>query len=96
MRKKGLFCCYLLGSDHTDVCYVGFTVDPVRRLRQHNGELRGGARFTRRHRPWRMALLLHGFPCYTQALQFEWAMQNPARSRLAQSALASVKGAPPP
>jgi len=32
--------------------YIGVTTRLKRRLRQHNGELKGGARATRMHRPW--------------------------------------------
>jgi len=35
--------------------YVGIARDVPRRLRQHNGELAGGARATRPGRPWRVA-----------------------------------------
>ncbi|MEE2887659.1 MAG: GIY-YIG nuclease family protein [Planctomycetota bacterium] len=34
--------------------YVGITTDVERRLRQHNGELPGGAKATRANRPWRI------------------------------------------
>lgn len=31
--------------------YTGSTVDMVKRLREHNGELKGGAKYTRGRRP---------------------------------------------
>lgn len=34
--------------------YVGIATDVARRLRQHNGELAGGARATRAGRPWQI------------------------------------------
>ena len=60
MTAAKLWCCYLLTPRHPPkkgrVTYVGFTVDPARRLRQHNGEIKGGAMRTKRHR---QALLAH-------------------------------------
>jgi len=38
--------------------YVGIAIDVDRRLRQHNGELVGGARSTRAHRPWGIGRVL--------------------------------------
>lgn len=80
------FGCYLLISESANPhsagrTYIGFTVDPERRLKQHNGDIkRGGARRTSRHRPWEMLAVIHGFQDKTQALMFEWAWQNPFKS----------------
>ena len=50
---------YVLVSTVSNRTYVGITVDPDRRLQEHNGELPGGAKYTRAWRPWRIARV-HG------------------------------------
>ncbi|XP_069738245.1 structure-specific endonuclease subunit SLX1-like isoform X2 [Phaenicophaeus curvirostris] len=78
-------CVYLLrpvGPSPSPRCYVGFSVSPRRRLRQHNGGRgRGGARATSRGGPWALELFVYGFPSVIAALRFEWAWQHPGRSR---------------
>jgi structure-specific endonuclease subunit SLX1 len=63
--------CYMLASNDGKKTYVGATIDPNRRLRQHNGELVGGARATK-GRAWTRKFLVGGFDCERAALRFEW------------------------
>ena len=72
------FFCYLLYSGNKT--YIGATVDPNRRLRQHNGELVGGARRTS-GAVWKRALYVGGFPDWTAALQFEWSWKRHGRGK---------------
>ncbi|CAO2047373.1 unnamed protein product, partial [Urochloa humidicola] len=68
----GFFCCYLLRSlcpRSKSRTYIGFTVNPRRRIRQHNGEIASGPARTRRGRPWEMVLCIYGFPSNVAALQ---------------------------
>ena len=66
-----LWYCYMLVSTDRKKTYVGATVNPDRRLRQHNGELVGGARATK-GRSWRRVFLIGQFASEVPALQFEW------------------------
>ena len=58
--------------------YAGVSPDPHRRLRQHNQELAGGAKYTTSKQAggWRHVVLVSGFQTKIQALQFEWAVKH--------------------
>lgn len=87
--------CYLLQSLKRVRTYIGFTVNPTRRLKQHNGEIvRGGAKRTSVNRPWAMVAVVHGFFSSSQALQFEWAWQNPTLCKSIRTHAGIAKPAP--
>ncbi len=67
---------YLLESTN-HATYVGATVNLDHRLRQHNGEIKGGARATsmkvKNGETWRRVCYVEGFPSWSECLKFEWA-----------------------
>jgi len=71
------YSCYLLKSEISNKTYFGYTVNITRRLRQHNGEITGGAKKTKIGRPWKLMLYITGFPDSKRALQFEWKVNHP-------------------
>ncbi|TYZ58593.1 hypothetical protein PybrP1_011422 [[Pythium] brassicae (nom. inval.)] len=95
-RPARFFACYVLtpvvAPQRLRCTYVGFTVAPFRRLRQHNGEISSGAWRTKKHRPWEMVAVVHGFPSKTLALQFEYAWQHPSRCRFTKQRLSQLRG----
>lgn len=61
--------CYLLLNGGKS--YVGATVNLDKRLKQHNGLLAGGAKYTK-GRIWKRLCHVNGFNNWNEALKFEW------------------------
>ena len=72
--------CYLLYIPGTNRTYIGATNDPAHRLRQHNGELAGGAKATK-GKQWTQAFYVSGFPDWSNTLQFEWSWKRQSRNQ---------------
>lgn len=60
--------------------YCGVTTNMARRLDQHNGELSGGAKYTRSRRPVRLAACC-GCPDRAHAQRLESALRRLPRAR---------------
>jgi len=79
---------YILKSPVLPKFYTGMTVDLEERLRKHNGEVSGGAKFTRTGRPWDVAYI-EGPMCQVDAIRRERAIKklgHKAKARLCSGA----------
>lgn len=75
-----MWSVYLLKEEDGNRTYVGATVDIYRRLRQHNGEISGGAKATS-GKAWKRVCYVTGFPHERAALQFEWAWKHRSKGK---------------
>ncbi|RQO85392.1 hypothetical protein POPTR_001G260600v4 [Populus trichocarpa] len=70
--KSRSWSVYLILSTNRPIkTYVGVTTNFSRRLKQHNGELKGGAKASRAGRPWICACIIRGFNDRSEACKFE-------------------------
>lgn len=75
MSKK--YICYALEHSSSRKVYTGMTNNFTRRLRQHNGELKGGARSTHcRRGHWAARIHVEGFESKGEAMSFEHAWKK--------------------
>ena len=74
--------CYILRNTNSrwnKLTYNGSTNNPIRRLRQHNEEICGGARATHgKGGGWEIYALVAGFPDHVNALSCEWRIKHPS------------------
>ena len=81
------FVCYCIKADNSHRTYVGVTNNLVRRIRQHNKEIKGGAKYTSSGGPWSLAMLVGPFLTYQHALHFEWHWKHCAPRRITNAFL---------
>ncbi|HET6584278.1 MAG TPA: GIY-YIG nuclease family protein [Nannocystaceae bacterium] len=67
---------YVLASEAATRTYVGIACDVEARLRQHNGEAKGGAKSTRGFRPWRVAGVFGPYLSRGKAQRIEAAIKR--------------------
>jgi predicted GIY-YIG superfamily endonuclease len=78
--------CYILQQipvkGKKSLNYIGYTVNYGRRIRQHNDEIKGGARYTHGRGPWEfIAILFSSSWNNIRGLQIEWLLKHPTRKR---------------
>ena len=97
-KGENKYFCYILGQtkqlrNGTGRTYNGYTVNLNRRLRQHNGEIKGGALATKGIGPWEFIAVM---TCDTwtnvRAMQVEWLIRYPTRKKPRPNYFAGAKG----
>ena len=69
------YYCYIIFNGNAS--YVGITNNLKQRLRKHNQEIVGGAKYTKMiGKGWEYACYVSGFNHKKEALQFEWALKH--------------------
>lgn len=76
--KSDQYVVYVLANTKNNCTYVGSTNNLTRRLRQHNKEVSGGAKYTSQiNGGWYVAFYIQGFKDKIEALRAEWRLKHP-------------------
>ena len=73
------YVVYILKSDKYS--YVGMTNNFFKRIRQHNQEIKGGAKYTSRRTEWYPICIIDGFETMKEAMQCEWILKRSKKLR---------------
>ncbi len=69
-----MFLVYILRSQNKS--YIGMTNDFLKRWSQHNGYLKGGAKYTSKYNNWSPICIVDGFETKSEAMQCEWKLKR--------------------
>lgn len=72
-----MYLVYLIKCDN--LSYIGMTNDFTHRIRQHNQEIKGGAKYTKKKKNWYPICIIDGFPDMRSACQCEWRLKHLAK-----------------
>ncbi len=88
------FCYILVNPKWPGKSYAGYTVSPDKRLRQHNCQISGGAKYTSRYKPDWEFLAIVTSPQFTKhtGLSFEWSLHNPTNRRQRPKGFNGIEG----
>lgn len=99
MESKEKWYCYILRNNdekYKNCTYNGITNNLKRRIRQHNKEIKGGAKYTgSKNVKWEYYCIMEGFEDYSNCLQCEWRIKKPEnkkRSRKYTGPIGRIKG----
>ena len=86
-NSQNHYCYVLYNVKQPHRTYVGYTTNPTRRLRQHNGIISGGAKATSGKDEWAFLVLVTSpsFNTHT-GLSFEWHLKRALRPQKATGA----------
>lgn len=87
--------CYILRTNnplYSNSTYNGSTNDLNRRLRQHNGQIGGGAKATCNKGQWEYYAILTGFETHNEALSCEWKIKHPTGKKLRPKKYSGING----
>lgn len=89
-----MWYCYILrcvDEKHKNLTYNGSTNNITRRLKQHNGILKGGAKATH-GKKWEIYILMTGFGSHKEALSCEWKIKHPTNTKKRPQKYCGVNG----
>tara|TARA_B100000427_G_C15297609_1_gene502585 strand:+ start:170 stop:589 length:420 start_codon:yes stop_codon:yes gene_type:complete len=75
-----MYLVYILKSNN--LTYVGMTNNFFKRIRQHNKEIKGGARYTSKSENWYPICIIDGFKDKRSACQCEWRLKHGRTGKL--------------
>jgi putative endonuclease len=89
-----MWYCYILrciDENHKNLTYNGSTNNIFRRLRQHCGEIAGGAKATK-GKKWEVYAIVTGFTTHQNCLSCEWRIKKPTKQRKRPAKYCGVDG----